>query len=691
MLLFVLKRLRFLLLILLYFGCQSITTPIAVAAIFSDHMVLQQQMEVPVWGSGSPGATITIEASWGNSASVEIDTKGEWNTLLQTPSYGGPHTIKIVSEKQALFLEDIMIGDVWLTSGQSNMEWQIQNPINNQAEEIATANYPAIRMFSVPRNLNGTAINNTSWKITTPENVKQFSAVGYFFARELNENLDIPIGIVNSSWGGTRVEAWTSAKKLSSLKPTQTAIKEIMDAGGFESLKENNNKKNSEISIANAAYLKAKNYPYPQGNDLEKVWSELDLDDTAFSQSDFDDSSWDTFEVELQTSQDVSFPITFEQFFESGTTPENGVIWYRKSFDVDDTQENYTLRFNKGIDDIDYTYINGVLVGSILACCTDKKYEIPPGILKNEGNVLAVRVIDLQGEGGFRGSILLESKTENQRLDQGTWKQKHRAFYLIPDFQLHNLSTSELIARESELKTNLKQGRFLNDPNAYSILFQKMITPILPFGIKGALWYQGESNVGNFQEYQELFTGMIGDWRERWGYEFPFYFAQIAPYTYTEADRSHELREAQRKSLTTPNTGMVITLDIGEEKDIHPANKQDVGLRFAKLALHHDYGQKDIVPSGPLYKNHRLFSNYIDIEFDYIGSGLMGKNKLNGFEIAGAEGVFIPAKAKIINNQIRVSAQKVKNPKRIRYGWKNYFEATLFNQEGLPASSFQTN
>ena len=149
-----------------------------------------------------------------------------------------------------------------------------------------------------------------------------------------------------------------------------------MDAGGFESLKENNNKKNSEISIANAAYLKAKNYPYPQGNDLEKVWSELDLDDTAFSQSDFDDSSWDTFEVELQTSQDVSFPITFEQFFESGTTAENGVIWYRKSFDVDDTQENYTLRFNKGIDDIDYTYINGVLVGSILACCTDKKYEM---------------------------------------------------------------------------------------------------------------------------------------------------------------------------------------------------------------------------------------------------------------------------------------------------------------------------
>ena len=218
-----------------------------------------------------------------------------------------------------------------------------------------------------------------------------------------------------------------------------------------------------------------------------------------------------------------------------------------------------------------------------------------------------------------------------------------------------------------------------------------MIRPILPFGIRGALWYQGESNVGNHEEYQELFTGMIEDWRERWGYEFPFYFAQIAPYIYDANSKSQALRDAQRKSLVTPKTGMVVTLDIGEEFDIHPANKQDVGLRFANLALHNDYGQKKRIPSGPLYKKQRLFPNYIELEFDNVGSGLMAKNKLTGFEIAGADGNFFPGNAKIINNTIRVSSRKVKNPKRARYGWKNYFEATLFNKEGLPASSFQTN
>tara|TARA_B110000046_G_C12882517_1_gene350759 strand:- start:60 stop:758 length:699 start_codon:yes stop_codon:yes gene_type:complete len=230
----------------------------------------------------------------------------------------------------------------------------------------------------------------------------------------------------------------------------------------------------------------------------------------------------------------------------------------------------------------------------------------------------------------------------------------------------------------------------LSDPNAYSILFQKMIAPILPYGIKGALWYQGEFNVVNHQEYQELFSGMIEDWREKWGYEFPFYFVQIAPYRYKENEHSESLRDAQRKTLNIPNTGMAITMDIGEEMDIHPANKQDVGLRLALLALHHNYGQKGLVPSGPLYKNHHIHSNYIDVEFDYLGSGLIGKNDLNGFEIAGTDRVFIAAKAKIINNTIRVNSRKIKSPKYIRYGWKNYFEASLFNKKGLPASSFQT-
>ena len=688
---YLLKKLSFIWLVLLYAGCQYETSSVTIAPIFSDHMVLQQQMEVPIWGNGTPGTRLAIEASWGASARVEVNAEGAWKTLLQTPAYGGPYEVNIRSEQHQIVLQDIMIGEVWLTSGQSNMEWKIQDPIDNQADEIATANYPNVRMFSVPRNLGGSAIHSASWKVTTPENVKQFSAVAYFFARELNQKLDIPIGIVNSAWGGTRVEAWTSAKKLATLKPTKKELKKILDAGGFDALTEKIKNENLTVSTFNASYLNEKNFPYPEGDELEKNWSALELDDGDFSESNFDDSNWDTFEVELQTGENIDSPITFEQFYEKGSLAENGVVWYRKTFDVTDPQENHTLNFNKGIDDIDYTYVNGVLIGSTLACCANKKYEIPPGILKEKGNILAVRVIDIGGEGGFRGSITLESKLHNKRLDQGVWRQKHHAFYLYPTFQLHKLSSSELIAKNTELKANLKQGEILNNPNNYSILFRKMIHPILPFGIKGVLWYQGESNVGNHQEYQELFTGMIEDWRERWGYEFPFYFVQIAPYIYSETEQSQALRDAQRKSLFLPNTGMAITLDIGEEKDIHPTNKQDVAARLAALALHHNYGKKELVPSGPLYKKHTLHSNYIDIEFDYVGSGLISKNKLTGFEIAGADDVFIPAKATLLNDKIRVRSQKIKNPKRVRYGWKNYFEASLFNQEGLPASSFQTD
>ena len=683
--------LSFICIILINQGCEAESASFNVAPVFSSHMVLQQQMEVPIWGTGKPGALINLDASWGVNTRVKVTSDGLWKTNIQTPEYGGPYQLKIYTSNEKILFEDVLIGEVWLTSGQSNMEWQMQNPINNQAVEIAAANYPNIRMFSVPRNLEGTAINNARWKVTTPENVKQFSAVGYFFARELDNNLNIPIGILNSSWGGTRVEAWMSTEKLASLEPTREEMKKIINLGGFDDQIKKQQNKNIEILAANASYLKAKNYPLPEGDDFMKSWSTLELDDLAFSIPSYDDSNWDTFQVQNPSKdKNVEFPITFEKFYKSGTIAENGVVWYRKKFDVIDSLGAYTISFNRGIDDIDYTYVNGVLIGNTLACCTDKVYTIPDGILKKEGNVMAIRVIDTGGAGGFRGSIFLNSDNEKQRLDQGTWKQKHHAFYLYPSLQLHNLSTNELIAEEGALKANLKIGLNLNDPNNYSILFEKMLTPIMPYGIRGALWYQGESNVNNFQDYQELFSEMIRDWRSSWEYEFPFYFVQIAPYIYTDSEQSYALRDAQRKSLSTPKTGMAITLDIGEEYDIHPANKLDVGLRLARLALYNDYGKKEIIPSGPLYRDHKILSKFIEIEFDYIGSGLFSKNGLKGFEIAGDNGKFMPGKAKIIGNKVRVSSSKVKTPKSVRYGWSNYFEATLFNKEGLPASSFQT-
>jgi sialate O-acetylesterase len=350
----------------------------------------------------------------------------------------------------------------------------------------------------------------------------------------------------------------------------------------------------------------------------------------------------------------------------------------------------YNFIVNGGIDDFDYTYINGTLIGNTLACCLDRSYKIPEGLLKKEGNVLAIRIIDTSGDGAFRGAAFLETQDKKQQLDKGSWRLKHHAFFLNTSIQEHHLDFESLLKNEAEIQANLKTGQSLNDPNVYSILFQTMVQPVIPYAIKGALWYQGESNVGNHQEYQTLFSGMINDWRARWNAEFPFYFVQIAPYEYTPEASSQSLRDAQRKTLTLDNTGMAITMDIGEEKDIHPANKQDVGLRLARLALHNDYGQKDLVKTGPLYRNQSLHTTYIDLSFDYIGSGLIAKNDLLGFEIATENGSFFPAKAKIVGDKIRVSSNKVKNPKRVRYGWKNYFEATLFNKEGLPASSFET-
>ncbi len=218
-----------------------------------------------------------------------------------------------------------------------------------------------------------------------------------------------------------------------------------------------------------------------------------------------------------------------------------------------------------------------------------------------------------------------------------------------------------------------------------------MIKPLIPYKIKGVLWYQGESNVPNYDEYQTLFSGMIDDWRQKWKEDLPVYYVQIAPYQYDENRISQALREAQRKTLVVKNTGMAITLDVGEEKDIHPANKQAVGSRLARLALANDYGQDNTVPTGPLYKSHKTFRDYLEISFDHIGSGLTSRGALTGFELATETGPYLPATAKINGINVRVSVPNMKNPKRVRYAWKNYVDATLFNKEGLPASSFSSD
>jgi len=667
------------------FSCSDTKNMLLVAPVFSDHMVLQQHAQVPLWGSGTPGDTIKVTSSWGEESKSKVQKNGSWTTLLKTPKFGGPFQVKVHSSSNEIEFDDVLIGEVWLTSGQSNMEWPMSARLANQEYEIKNANYPNIRMFSVPRNLNGSNINKASWKVASTENAPSFSAVGYFFAREIYQKLGVPIGIVNSSWGGTRVEAWTSIEKLASMKESANGAKEIMEQGGLESIKEKAVRLNEASRIKNEFYLKEKSYKVPES--IED-WSELVLGDEKFYSGEYNDDDWSEFNFD--SSERERF--TFEFVYNLNNLEADGVMWIRKHFDLDNPDEEFSFIVEGGIDDFDHTYLNGTLIGSELACCTNRKYDIPKGLLKKEGNIIAIRIIDTGGEGGFRGPMYLKSGENRIALDQGNIKYKHTAFLLNNSIQAHNFSTDDLLKDGSLIRNSIDEGVSIQNPNVYSVLYNKMITPIAPFKVKGFLWYQGESNVGNFDEYQSLFSGMIADWREKWSdNNLPFYFVQIAPYIYTPEAQSQELRDAQRKSLELEKTGMAITMDIGEENDIHPANKQDVGLRLARLALHHDYGFKNIIPSGPLYKSHKINKNKVIVYFDYADNGFLQKGPLEGFEIGDEYGLFLPANVRIEKNYLILTNPKLTYPKHVRYGWKNYFNGTLFNKEGLPASSFSSN
>jgi len=691
--------------ILIFISCNNIDKVLlSLPPIFSDHMVLQQEQNVLFWGNSEPNSKITVVGSWGESSTSNSNDQGVWSLNLKTPSAGGPYDVSISSETKdfikkgaKITYKDILVGEVWLASGQSNMKWRINqcnDCIDNQEEEIKNANYNDIRMFSVPQDLWGDAIKRQKWEITTSENVEDFSAAAYFFARKLNKELKIPIGIINSSWGGTRVEAWTSMQKLKSLNSTKEK-KDVIESDNQLS-KKMSKKYNDSIAVVNDKRFGFKTVKLPDWSEDEedwyifgKGWADLDLNDKDFVDIDFDDSSWDFWSFKYNTARTKG---SFEAFFKAeDELLSDGVIWFRAKVLIDDITNDYNLIIDEGIDDSDQTFFNGELVGNTFSWNRDRSYKIRKEILKKGENTIAIRVTDLGGPGGFGGPITLKNSSSTQVIPFEKFKFKHHAFLTARTLiVVHGYTDDELVQKLPMLNKELLKGINTNSPNAYSLLFKRMISPVMPYGIKGAIWYQGESNVLNYNEYQELFSGMIEDWRENWGYNFPFYYAQIAPYIYDNNAFSQGLRDAQRKTLeSTDNTGMAVLMDIGEEKDIHPHNKKDVGERLALLALDKDYGY-DIVSMGPLYKDHKNFRNYIEVDFKHKGSGLISKGNLNGFEIAGENGVYHKAYAKIVDNKLIVSSNKVTNPKQVRYGWKNWIVGTLFNKEGLPASSFDS-
>lgn len=625
-------------------------------SLFADGMVLQQRSNVTVWGWAEPGERVSVRGSWqwlGRSTAT-TDAEGRWQVRLNTPRAGGPHTLTIQGNNE-IVLSDILIGEVWVCSGQSNMEWTLRMLATEDARQAAAeADYPQIRLFSVKRvyNVEPQADCEGQWQVCTPETALNFSAVAYYFGRELHEKLNVPIGLINTSWGGTPAEAWASAAALRAHGDFGDALNRIEYPEQYEQA--------AREQFARDVALWEQQLPeFDRGT--QENWQAPALDD----------SDWETMEL----------PGLW-----SGTELENldGVVWFRRITNLPPSWARADLELTLGpIDDIDTVWINGVKVGTTVGYDRPRTYRIPAQVLRTGPNVIAVRVVDLQLEGGFSGSsdaMRIGAPGETERVGAtvaGQWKYKIGYRGAVP------------AVPQSARTAPLNQ-------NTPTVLYNTMIHPLIPFRIAGAIWYQGESNVGRSLQYRTLFPAMITDWRTRWGQgDFPFYYVQIAPYRYDRSDApdSAFLREAQMLSLkSATNVGMAVTMDIGSESDIHPRNKHDVGKRLALWALGKTYNQRGVVFSGPLYKAMKVERDTIRLSFDHVGGGLVSRGgPLAAFEIAGIDRTFVPAKADIVGDSVVVSSSQVPNPVAVRYAFRNWVQPNLFNAAGLPASSFRTD
>ncbi len=616
-------------------------------SIFTDNMVLQRQTEAPIWGKATPGKEVRITTSWDNQTyKVTAGADGKWMVKMKTPQAGGPYQITI-SDGKAVQLNNVLIGEVWICSGQSNMEMPLAGwgKIDNYEKEIAEANYPQIRLLHVEkatsiRPVEDVKIMGGSWRVCSPANIPEFSSVAYFFGRELYKSLNVPIGLINTSWGGTIAEAWTSGESLENMPYFKGTVQEMRTVSETE-LQATYQKKfdewNKQIGDADGG---------TKGN-----WQSSTLND----------GDWQTMQL----------PTLWE---DAGLKDFDGIVWFRKTITIPSDWNGKELNLSLGmIDDNEITYFNGVEIGRTNGHNIDRNYKVPARLVKTGVAVITVRVTDTGGGGGI-------------------WGEK-------TDMKISGMS----LAGEWKYKTAVDLNKFpkapqsqLNSPNRPMVLFNAMIKPLVPYAVQGAIWYQGESNADRAYQYRELLPLMIRDWRTQWNRDLPFYLVQLANFMAEDKEPAEsqwaELREAQLQTLHLENTGMAVAIDIGDEKDIHPKNKQDVGLRLALAAKANTYGQK-IASSGPIYESYKMEGNQIRITFKHTDGGLKAKDatQLKGFAIAGSDHKFYWAQATIQGNEVIVSAPQVKFPVAVRYAWGNNPVCNLYNGAGLPASPFRTD
>lgn len=635
----------FLLAILLLF-VSIVKAEVKLPGFFSDNMVLQRDAPLKIWGKADKGENIEIRFN-GQTVKTRADKNGKWQIMLSPMTHGGPYTMTAKGKNNVVELHNILIGDVWLCSGQSNMEWTVQQSANAE-EEIANANYPQIRSLRVPKGIKANPLDDYSakWQVCSPTTAGNFSGVAYFYARELYRKLNIPIGIINASWGGTDIETWMSNE-------------------AFDALPEKVKKNYNPEVVANLEEYLGKNTGSKQAF-LDAMKDDPAMADKWFKPG-FDASAWELIDVPREWA----------------TTPlslTDGHIWFKYDITLPASAAGKSAVISLGtIDDNEITWINGIEAGRSEGWDTPRIYKIAPGVLKEGKNNITVRITDNGGSGG------MWSPAEDLYIElQGGAKEK----FPLAGKWMYKGSV-----------TNVKYNVLDVSPNmVHSSLYNTMINPITPFRIKGVVWYQGENNVGAAYNYRTLFPAMINDWRSKWGYEFPFYWVQLAnlyPLDNTPKESTWaELREAQTMALSLPKTGQAVIYDIGNPNDIHPTNKQEVGRRLSLIAFNKDYGYSSLIYSSPTFKSVEFNGNKAIITMDTYGSSLVSHNKygyIEGFVIAAADKKYEWAKAEIDGNKIIVYSDKVDKPVAVRYAWGNNPGGSLFNAEGLPATPFRTD
>ncbi len=631
------------------FVAELLPAQLKLPAFFTDNMVLQQQKTNRIWGWAKPNDMVSVTFNKKTYKGL-VNEQGTWQIFTEPANAGEVGAVVVKAGNETIQLNNVLLGEVWVCSGQSNMEWKLNMLGNTYTDEIKTAANNNIRFVVFNKTYSNTPQQDVTlekkWSVIQPDNTGDCSAVAYWFAKKLYQQLHVPIGLVVTAWGGTPAEAWTSFEGLYAFPNyTNTFVEKI------KSLHLNDINRQTQLLLEK----------YQQTvRDKSGLMNEL-------IKPDYNDSKW----------PEMYLPKHWEL---QGFPTMDGLVAYRVHFNLTDAQlVGDAVLHLPAIDDQDSTFINGVFVGTNGQWDALRNYKVPAGILKVGDNVLVIKV---QDDGGGGGLDAIDDRF-NLMINQQTISLKGNAKYNI------------IAAKEDITGGN---GNIQNQP---AVLFNGMIAPVLPLSIKGAIWYQGESNADNNErsvEYRALFPAMIKDWRNQFSQgDFPFLFVQLSSFGPLKNEPAESnwalLREAQTNTLKLPNTGMAVTIDVGNPQNIHPVQKKEVGDRLAAIALQSTYNYSTAVSSGPQFEIAQFIKNQVVLEFSNVNNGLMMKgNILKYFAIAGADKKFVWANASIQGNKIVVSHKNISAPKAVRYAWADSpVDANLYNKEGFPAVPFRTD